>query len=124
VADWRPAAPAHRKLKKAESAGPPSIQLIENPDVLAAVATLRPGPYCVGFAAESHDVVEQATAKLRRKGIPLIVANHGPSAFGADQNRLTLIDERGALELPGGSKLALARRLVAEIADRLAKERT
>ena len=122
VADWRPAAPAHRKLKKGESVSAPSIELVENPDVLATVAALRPGPYCVGFAAESHDVVEQATLKLRRKGIPLIVANHGPSTFGSDHNEVTLIDAQGATPLPAADKLALARRLVAEIARRLAPE--
>lgn len=120
VADWRPAEVAERKLKKDGSGQPPALAFVENPDILATVAA-RPGaPYCVGFAAESHDVEAHARAKRLRKGIPLIVANHGPSTFGADDGNLLLIDAHRTLALPPADKLTLARQLVAEIAQRLA----
>lgn len=126
VADWRPQAVAAHKIKKDGSGQAPTIAMAENPDILADVARLPTAsrPYCVGFAAESQDVVALASAKRVRKAIPLIVANHGPSTFGRDDNAITLIDERGAHELPPASKQALARELVAEIAGRLPPRRT
>jgi len=121
VADWRPVSAGTRKIKKDGSGRVPGIEMTENPDILATVARL-PGPqrpYCVGFAAESHDVLEHAREKRLRKGIPLIVANHGPGTFGRDDNALTLIDADGATEMPRADKLALARALVGAIAQRL-----
>ena len=76
-------------------------------------------PWCVGFAAESQDVVRLARAKRLRKGVPLIVGNLGPATFGRDHNTLVLVDEQGEVELPTGHKLALARELVRQIASRL-----
>ncbi len=119
VADWRVAEVAKEKIKKVEGGGAPALAFVENPDILAAVAALPEPPYCVGFAAESGNLLANATAKRRRKNVPLVVANLGPATFGRDDNALTLIDEAGARELPRASKLALARRLVAEIAARL-----
>jgi len=75
--------------------------------------------YCVGFAAESENLVEHAKAKRERKGIPLLVGNIGPLTFGQDHNSLLLVDAAGVRELPRAPKLALARELVAEIAVRL-----
>ena len=75
--------------------------------------------YCVGFAAESHDLLAHATAKRIRKGVPLLVGNIGPATFGRDDNALLLVDEAGARELPHASKQALAADLVADIAGRL-----
>lgn len=123
VADWRPTECTDRKIKKKSGdAAAPSLALTENPDILAAVARLPVAqrPYCVGFAAESHEVLKHAREKLERKGVPLIVANLGPAAFGQDDNALTLVDAKGQRELPRADKLALARQLVAEIASRLA----
>ncbi len=120
VADWRVADVAEHKLKKQAGQGTPSFALVENPDILAAVAALASPPYCVGFAAESGDLVANASAKRLRKKVPLIVANIGPATFGADVNALTLIDEHGTRELGRAGKLALARQLVAEIAARIA----
>jgi phosphopantothenoylcysteine decarboxylase/phosphopantothenate--cysteine ligase len=119
VADWKPAASAERKLKKAEGHTAPAIAMTENPDILAAVARLPDAPYCVGFAAESHDLAQHAREKRLRKGVPLIVGNLGPATFGADHNQLLLIDEHGERELPAADKLTLARQLVDEIAARL-----
>jgi phosphopantothenoylcysteine decarboxylase/phosphopantothenate--cysteine ligase len=119
VADWRPAECGAQKIKKDGSGRVPSIPMTENPDILAAVAKLPARPYCVGFAAESHDLAKHAREKRARKGVPLIVGNIGPSTFGRDHNTLLLVDEHGERELPSASKLQLARALVAEIATRL-----
>jgi phosphopantothenoylcysteine decarboxylase/phosphopantothenate--cysteine ligase len=73
----------------------------------------------VGFAAESHDLERHAREKRERKGIPLIVGNLGPATFGRDDNARLLVDAHGARALPPGPKLALARLLVAQIAQRL-----
>jgi phosphopantothenoylcysteine decarboxylase/phosphopantothenate--cysteine ligase len=120
VADWRVAGVSGAKIKKKPGQATPTFELIENPDVLASVAALPSPPYCVGFAAESGDLVAHAREKLVRKRLPLIVANLGPATFGRDDNTLTLIDAQGARELPRAGKLALARQLVAEIATRIA----
>jgi phosphopantothenoylcysteine decarboxylase/phosphopantothenate--cysteine ligase len=122
VADWRPVEVAAQKIKKDGSGEAPVLRMAENPDILATVARLPEGerPYCVGFAAESHDVVRHAREKRLRKGVPLIVANDGPAAFGSDHNALVLVDAAGEQALPAGDKRVLARLLVAEIARRLA----
>lgn len=124
VADWRPASFNDHKIKKDGKKPVPSFELTENPDILAAVARLPAGqrPWCVGFAAESHDLVKHARAKLVRKGVPLIVGNLGPATFGREDNALVLVDARGETDLPHGSKISLARRLVREIAERMAVE--
>jgi phosphopantothenoylcysteine decarboxylase/phosphopantothenate--cysteine ligase len=119
VADWRPAAPSGEKIKKDGSGQVPAIGFTENPDILAAVARLPGGPYCVGFAAESHDLARHAREKRLRKGVPLIVGNLGPATFGRDDNTLLLVDADGERALPTADKLTLARALVAEIAQRL-----
>jgi len=123
VADWRPVSPAEQKIKKDGSGQVPALAFVENPDILASVAQ---GPrakngalYCVGFAAESHDLLANAQAKLARKGVPLLVGNIGPATFGQDDNALLLVDAQGTTELPRASKIDLARQLVAEIARRL-----
>lgn len=119
VADWRPATLSEHKIKKNGNKVAPTFELAENPDILAAVARLPDRPYCVGFAAESHDLLKHAREKLERKNVPLIVGNLGPATFGRDDNALLLVDKRGQRELPNADKLALARQLVAEIASRL-----
>ncbi len=123
VADWRPASAAEQKIKKDGSGEVPTLAFVENPDILAGVAQgarARSGQlYCVGFAAESHDLLAHAQAKRVRKGVPLLVGNIGPATFGQDDNVLLLVDEKGVTELPRADKLSLARQLVAEIARRL-----
>ncbi len=123
VADWRPATAANQKLKKDGSGATPKLEFVENPDILADVAQTERAVcgdlYCVGFAAESHDLLAHATAKRLRKKVPLLVGNIGPATFGQDDNALLLIDAAGSTELPRNSKLHLARQLVAEIAKRL-----
>ena len=123
VADWRPAKPSAQKIKKDGSGQSPELQFTENTDILATVAQSVAGQtgrlYCVGFAAESHDLLTNAQAKRLRKKVPLLVGNIGPDTFGQDHNALVLIDAQGSLELPRASKLALARQLVQEIARRM-----
>ena len=119
VADWRPVDAAEHKIKKAQGQGAPALLLVENPDILAAVAALPQRPYCVGFAAESHEVEQHARAKLVRKNVPLIVGNLGPATFGQDHNALLLVDAEGTRALPHADKLTLARQLIAEISQRL-----
>ena len=122
VADWRPAEVAGEKIKKGQD-GLPNFEWVENPDILADVASSTRAQagalYCVGFAAETQYLQAQAQAKRVRKGVPLMVGNLGPATFGQDDNALLLIDEQGALELPLASKLTLARQLMAEIASRI-----
>ena len=122
VADWRPATEAGQKIKKDGSGAAPSIAFTENPDILLTVAqserAKRGELFCVGFAAESHDLLAHAQAKRERKGVPLLVGNIGPAAFGQDDNQLLLVDAQGVQELPRASKLSLARQLVREIARR------
>ncbi|MBH2010644.1 MAG: bifunctional phosphopantothenoylcysteine decarboxylase/phosphopantothenate--cysteine ligase CoaBC [Xanthomonadaceae bacterium] len=124
VADWRPAAASAQKIKKDGSGQTPQLQFTENTDILATVAGLPAAQtgrlFCVGFAAESHDLLENAQAKRLRKKVPLLVGNIGPDTFGQDHNALLLIDAQGSLELPRASKLSLARQLVREIAGRMA----
>lgn len=123
VADWRPATEADQKIKKDGSGQAPTVAFTENPDILLTVAQserARSGAlFCVGFAAESHDLVTHAKAKRERKGIPLLVGNIGQLTFGQDDNQLLLVDKDGTQELPRASKLVLARQLIAEIARRM-----
>ncbi|MGP1683274.1 MAG: bifunctional phosphopantothenoylcysteine decarboxylase/phosphopantothenate--cysteine ligase CoaBC, partial [Giesbergeria sp.] len=122
VADWRPARSAPEKIKKDGSGVLPTLAFEENPDILATIAQserARSGAlYCVGFAAESHDLLAYATAKRARKGVPLLVGNIGPATFGQDDNALVLVDAHGHTELPRASKRLLAQQLVAQIATR------
>ena len=123
VADWRPASLSEQKIKKNGSKVAPIFELTENPDILAAVADKARAdgrPYCVGFAAESHDLLKHSREKLERKRVPLIVGNLGPATFGRDDNALVLVDAQGHRDLPQADKLTLARWLVADIAARLA----
>ena len=126
VADWRPAAFASRKIKKDGSGLPPQLAFTENVDVLATVAQSSAAEngklFCVGFAAESHDLLENAQAKRVRKNVPLLVGNIGPDTFGQDHNALLLVDANGAYEMARASKISLARQLVREIAQRVAAQ--
>ena len=123
VADWRPADFSTKKIKKDGSGAVPSLAFVENPDILATVANsdrAQQGQlYCVGFAAESDNLVAHASAKRVRKNVPLLVGNIGPATFGQDDNTLLLIDAHGSSALPRASKAQLGHALIAEIARRL-----
>jgi len=123
VADWRPATQSDQKIKKDGSGKTPVLEFVENPDILLTVARGERAQakklFCVGFAAESENLVAHAKAKRERKGIPLLVGNIGPLTFGQDDNALLLVDADGVRELPRAPKLTLARELMTEIAARL-----
>ena len=80
------------------------IELAENPDILASVAALPDAPFCIGFAAESHNVLEHARAKRLKKSIPMLVANEVSIAMGSSRNQVTIIDAYGDTPLPEMSK--------------------
>jgi phosphopantothenoylcysteine decarboxylase / phosphopantothenate---cysteine ligase len=124
VADWRVAAPSERKIKKGGDLPLSSLRFEENADILAAAAQSPQAQagtlFCVGFAAESHDLEAEATAKRKRKNVPLLVGNIGHETFGKDDNALLLVDQFGSVALPRASKRRLAQTLVQEIAKRLA----
>ena len=107
VAVWRPDQAADQKIKKDGSGQTPTLRFTENPDILAGVAQSERAQsgalFCVGFAAESHDLLNHAKAKRERKGVPLLVGNIGPATFGQDDNALLLVDAQGAKELPHAS---------------------
>ncbi len=114
VADYTPVAVSGRKLKKT----PEELQLKLKPteDILAAVAGLERGPFCVGFAAESEDVARYAQEKRIRKKIPMIVANLVQDAIGRDENEVTIYDDAGEHALPRAPKSRIAHQIVAHAA--------
>lgn len=123
VADWRVASASDRKLKKSKD-GLPVLEFAENPDILKTVSRMtesRP-PLVVGFAAETNDVVENATAKRLRKGCDWIVANDVSPAtgiMGGQENAVILISDQGAEEWPRMGKAEVATRLAVRIATAL-----
>jgi phosphopantothenoylcysteine decarboxylase / phosphopantothenate---cysteine ligase len=120
VADYRVANRSEQKIKKNGGRGM-TLDLVENPDILAWVAGRKNAPFCVGFAAESESLGAHAKEKRARKGVPLLAANLAHEALGADDNSLTLFDDRGEHPLGRGPKIDLARRLVAHVAALMAK---
>ncbi len=122
VADWHVANASTQKIKKQADGSVPALQFEPNPDILATVAALPNGPYCVGFAAESENLLQNGAEKRLRKGVPLLVGNIGHQTFGKDKNSLVLFDEQGHTALPHADKQDLARQLVAQFALRLATQ--
>ena len=116
VADYRVANPSEQKFKK--STQNMTLELVPNPDILAYVANLTNPPFCVGFAAESENLVEYAEQKRRAKKLPLLVGNLVQNAVGGDDNELVLFDDSGRQTLPRADKLTLARQLMQRIAQR------
>jgi len=124
VADWKVTNPSEQKVKKTGDGAVPDLKFEQNPDILATVAnrtSLAGWPYCVGFAAESENLIEYGASKRERKGIPLLVGNIGHNTFGQDDNTIILFDENGHTILPRADKLTLARQLISEIAKRIDK---
>lgn len=122
VADYRVTNASQQKIKKG-SARPASLELEENPDILAWVAARPKPPFCVGFAAESEKLAEHAMAKRAKKKLPLLAANLAQHALGAEENEITLFDDRGAHALGHAPKIELARKLILHIAGMLAAGR-
>ena len=117
VADYTPKTVSNQKLKK--SVADLSVDFVATRDILAQVARLPKPPICIGFAAETQDVIEFAEKKRQAKGIPFIVANLAQEAMGADDNEVAILDASGAHPVPRGPKSAVARALVAFVADRI-----
>jgi phosphopantothenoylcysteine decarboxylase/phosphopantothenate--cysteine ligase len=120
VADYRPAEVAAQKIKKTGETL--ELRLVRNPDIISAVATHRPRPFTVGFAAETNDLLAHARHKLEKKGLDLVIANdvsRSDIGFGSDHNEVCVVSAAGDGEPRSGTKQAVARALVAEIADRL-----
>ena len=127
VADWRAAASSPSKIKKGRAKTPPSLELVENEDILRTVASARrkrPG-LVIGFAAETDDVVNYARKKRKDKGADWIVANDvSPSTgiMGGDRNRVHLLTGSGMEEWPEMSKEAVAQRLIERAAGHINRE--
>jgi phosphopantothenoylcysteine decarboxylase/phosphopantothenate--cysteine ligase len=119
VADWRIANPSAQKLKKNADGSTPVLQFAQNPDILAAVAALPERPYCVGFAAESENLLQYGEEKRKTKNVPLLVGNIGHHTFGRDDNELVLFDAQGHIKLARADKQELARQLINAIAQRI-----
>lgn len=115
VADWTVANASDHKLKKM-SGQPPALQFTPNPDILADVARMESGPWCVGFAAETENLRDYAEAKRKRKGLPLLVGNLAQHAMNADTTELVLFSDSGQTDWPVLPKIQAARRLVDAIA--------
>jgi phosphopantothenoylcysteine decarboxylase/phosphopantothenate--cysteine ligase len=119
VADYRPKAIAQQKIKK--SSDTMVLELERNPDIISAVAALDPGPFCIGFAAETNNVIDYARDKLQRKKLDLMFANdvaNSSIGFNSDENQVTLISRTESLTLEQAPKRQLARTLIGEIAKR------
>ncbi|HLO35445.1 MAG TPA: phosphopantothenoylcysteine decarboxylase, partial [Candidatus Deferrimicrobium sp.] len=127
-ADFRPSDVSDSKIKKAADGSAPAIGLVQNPDILHEISTQRthPGSVVVGFAAETGDetgsVLDLARAKLARKGCDLLVVNDvsGGAVFGSPENEAVILGRDGAaVDVPRGSKAALAHVIWDEVARRL-----
>jgi phosphopantothenoylcysteine decarboxylase/phosphopantothenate--cysteine ligase len=123
VADWRSADSSNEKIKKATGAEPPMLKMVENPDILSEVGHSDNRPtLVVGFAAETQNLLENAAAKLKRKGADIIVANDvsaGSGVMGGDRNRVRIVSAAGVEEWPELSKAEVAEKLAGLIAERL-----
>ncbi len=122
VADYKVKNPSMQKIKKANGRAM-TLELAENPDILAYVAGMKDGPFCVGFAAESEKLAQHAKEKRAKKNLPLLAANLAQDALGADTNSIVLYDDRGEHPLGTGAKLELARKLVEHVAGMLPQKK-
>jgi phosphopantothenoylcysteine decarboxylase/phosphopantothenate--cysteine ligase len=120
VADYRVKNSSAQKIKKGNGKDL-SLELEENPDILAWVAAQPKPPFCVGFAAESEDLAKNAREKRKKKKVPLLAANLAHDAIGADENSIVLFDDKGEHDLGRGPKIELARKLLEHIAGLLPK---
>ena len=117
VADYRPARPSEVKLKKTADAL--TIDLVRNPDILAEVASCANAPFCVGFAAESHDLDTYAQGKRMAKSLPLIVGNLVSDGLGGEENQVVLYDAAGRHPLERAPKAKVARAILEYISRQL-----
>lgn len=124
VADWYVSNTSGQKLKKNDNNDAPVLEFAPNPDILADVAARPNAPFCVGFAAETQDLINNASAKRQRKGVPLLVGNLVQDAMDSDMTKLVLFNENGHRTLSPASKLEASRQLVAALAYDLAHSST
>lgn len=115
VADWHVANASVHKIKK-DHGTQPFIVFEENPDILASVAALENAPYCVGFAAESENLIDNARAKLTKKNIPLVVANLVQDAMNQDTTSVVFVERNDTTVLNKATKEHVAQALIAKIA--------
>ncbi|MBO7555666.1 MAG: phosphopantothenate synthase, partial [Neisseriaceae bacterium] len=114
VADYKIKNKSKQKIKKNNQL--PIIELEENPDILASVANLKNPPFCVGFAAESENVLDYARKKMKKKNLPMIVANAVADAMGKDTTTMSIIDKQKTTEVPHTDKYTAACAIVERIA--------
>jgi phosphopantothenoylcysteine decarboxylase/phosphopantothenate--cysteine ligase, prokaryotic len=117
VADYRVENPSEQKLKKNDSGCAPIIQLTENPDILREVASLPHAPFCVGFAAESENVLTYARIKRAKKNVPMLIANKVSDAMGKSHNQITILDNERETVLPMMTKDEAAQAIVQRLAE-------
>ena len=125
VADYRPVERVTTKLKKKDLGREMTVRMTENPDLLKAiVAARRPGTVVIGFKAETGDATAEASRMLRDKKLDLVIANDVAdprSGFGSDDDQVAFVSADGVEQLPLLKKTEVARRLVAKLAERLAR---
>ena len=122
VADFRPSAAADQKIKKTSDIETMQLDLVKNPDILKSVAESEQSLFCVGFAAETENLLAHARAKLARKGLNMIVVNdvsRSDIGFAADDNEVVVITPKDAVKLEKANKRHLARRLIQLIAEQV-----
>ena len=119
VADYKVKNSNSQKMKKDGSGKVPVIELTENPDILASIASLPNPPFCVGFAAESERVLEYARVKRIRKNIPMLIANQISQSMGKTTNQITIIDDENEISFPETDKRQAADNIVKHLAARL-----
>jgi phosphopantothenoylcysteine decarboxylase/phosphopantothenate--cysteine ligase len=123
VADYRPADVSDQKIKKNQD--DMHIHLVKNPDIIATVAAQDTRPFCVGFAAETQDVVAYARGKLEKKKLNMVVANDVSSqhiGFNSDDNAIIIIDQNTSTEYSQASKYVLSQKIIEHIAAKLPKD--
>jgi phosphopantothenoylcysteine decarboxylase/phosphopantothenate--cysteine ligase len=113
VADYTPAKASGQKIKKSDSHL--SIELTATKDILKDVASLPNAPFCVGFAAETENLIAHAEAKRKAKKLPLLVANLVGESMGQDEANITLLDKNGTHALPRADKAILATEILTHI---------
>ncbi|MDO4841199.1 MAG: phosphopantothenoylcysteine decarboxylase [Phoenicibacter congonensis] len=120
VCDYRPKIYHDSKLKKgADDASLASIELVKNPDILKTLSGIKTNDQrVIGFSAETNNLLENATFKLKSKGCDMIVANDvsAGQVFSKDKTAATLLTKNGTVEFAGGSKDELAELIVDEVA--------
>lgn len=122
VADYRVKNVQQQKIKKGTSGSFPILELVENPDILRSVVSLPHAPFCVGFAAESENVLQYARSKRQKKGVPLLIANDVSLAMGKATNQVILLDDEQETVLPEMNKETVAEVIVARMATLLLKQ--